>query len=158
MAISDPSLALNPLLGTPMGPLNGVVPPNPLIANAMAQPIPPPMPANGAGGAGGSSMPTSENLEKAMKANKGMSDLLAQLLGANEVAAKDVLDILGTAVGNGYLTAQQAAGEITKMPQEPQAMRQWLQTHFIKNMQTGRRLNELSVQLKAQQPAPAKAV
>ena len=140
MALIDPA---NQLVGTPMGSLAGIAPPNPLMQRAMAAPQPVATP-------GATSpappMPSRENLLKAVTSNKAMGDLLAQLLGSTDITIKAVIDALATAVGQGHATAQSAAAEIARLPKEPQAIRAMMQQRFLQNMDAGRRMNEMLTQ------------
>lgn len=146
MAIADP---VNQLTGTPMGPLSGIAAPNPLVAGAMNAPAVPAVPSV-AGQA--PELPTRENLTRAFDANTGMSKLLAGLLATPKLSTKNVVDAMASAVGSGHMTAHQAAAELAKMPAEDQGLRAWVQGHFIRNMEMGRRLTQIGQQV----PAPVK--
>lgn len=146
MTIADP---VNQLTGTPMGPLSGVVPPNPLVAGALSAPAAPAVPSVAGQPP---EMPTRESLTKAYDANTGMSKLLAGLLANPKLSTKSVVDAMASAVGAGHMTAHQAASELAKMPPDDQGLRGWVQQHFLRNMEMGRRLTQIGQQI----PAPVK--
>lgn len=139
MPLADPA---NQLVGTPMGPLPGIAPPNPLMQSAMSAPAIPP-PAQAAPPA----PPSREKLNQALASNKAIGDLLAKLLGSGEITTKAVIDTLGTAVAAGHTTAQQAASEVSKLPQDPQALRALIQQRFLQNMDAGLRMTQAAARL-----------
>ena len=138
MPTADPK---NLLMGTPMGPLDGVVPPNPLIGQAMnAQPpAAPQMPMMAPGQPQAAPM-DQKTWDKHMAHIDGLGDIMVGLLGQQSITKKMVIDGMADAVGKGYITPQAAAKDIGAMPDDPQAIRQIITQHFVANANVAKQL------------------
>lgn len=120
----------NPLLGTPAGPGYGVMPPNPLMQQAMQAPPPPQMPPPVA---------TKEQVHDAIAKNTLSIQAMAKLLGKGSFTNKDVVNTLADLVSSGSVPAKQAAAEIANMPDDPQTLRLWVMNHYMQTVETGKR-------------------
>lgn len=86
-------------------------------------------------------------LEKNIIHLNTMRGALGTLTANPNVSQKDVINSVADLVAKGVLTPQMATSTISTIPQDPQALKGWLQDHLLNNLGSAERLNAIAGQI-----------
>lgn len=82
-------------------------------------------------------------LEQSIRAQSGLRQGLGSLLSKNDLSPQDVQNFAATQLQSGAVTPQVYQAEIQSMPQDPQALRGWVQQHYMSALSGETQLNAM---------------
>ncbi|MBU9196024.1 hypothetical protein KTD33_15975 [Burkholderia gladioli] len=82
-------------------------------------------------------------LEQSIKAQSGLRQGLGSLLAKPDLSPNDVINFAGTQLQAGAITPQVYQAELQSMPQDPQALRGWVQQHYMSALNGETQLNAM---------------
>lgn len=85
----------------------------------------------------------SAKLEQSIKAQSGLRQGLGSLLTKPDLSPQDVMNFGVTQLQAGAITPQVFQAEMQSMPQDPQALRGWLQQHYMSALNGETQLNAM---------------
>lgn len=86
---------------------------------------------------------TGTNLDQAMKTQSALRQGLGSLLTKPDLSPQDVMNFGATQLQAGAITPQVFQAEMQSMPQDPQALRGWLQQHYMSALSGETQLNAM---------------
>lgn len=86
---------------------------------------------------------TGTNLDQAMKTQSALRQGLGSLLTKPDLSPQDVMNFGVTQLQAGAITPQVFQAEMQSMPQDPQALRGWLQQHYMSALSGETQLNAM---------------